>query len=50
MRTLQERTCARDRVLCLRHIQTSEHQHRPVGDGAEVQRAELSSVATFETT
>ena len=29
MRTLKERTCARDRALCLRHIHTSEHQRAP---------------------
>jgi hypothetical protein len=29
MRTLQERTCARDRALCLRQIHTSERQRAP---------------------
>ena len=47
MRTLQERTCARDRALCLRHIHTSAHQHAPhdiearalvVGSAATVRR------------
>ena len=47
MRTLQERTCARDRALCLRHIHTSAHQRAPhdiearalvVGPAATVRR------------
>ena len=47
MRTLQERTCVRDCVLCLRHIHTSEHQRAPhdiearalvVGPAATVRR------------
>ena len=47
MRTLQERTCARDRALCLRQIHTSERQRAPydiearalvVGPAATVRR------------
>ena len=47
MRTLQERTCARDRALCLRQLHTSERQRAPydiearalvVGPAATVRR------------
>jgi hypothetical protein len=47
MRTLQERTCAHNHALCLRHIHTSAHQRAPhdiearalvVGPAATVRR------------